>query len=160
VPDGGDALHGLIQALKAPGAMTVPIESSRDASQQLTLVKKVRRHHMRCSSVQIFTSDASQAADGRILRTTISETLFSKGKAGTCRDAPPQVEAFDAASVAGQVIAIEDFIKRSRHSRARTRTGADARTICTSESDLGGNHPSKLHAGARRRRATWSTILK
>jgi hypothetical protein len=42
VADGGDALHGFIRSLKAPGAMTVPIEAAYDGciSQQLTLVKK------------------------------------------------------------------------------------------------------------------------
>jgi len=46
VEEGGAALHGFIDALRAPGAMTVPIESSRDASQQLTLVQKVRQQHL------------------------------------------------------------------------------------------------------------------
>ena len=45
-------------------------------------------------------------------RAAISETLFSRGSTGTCRDLPPKVERFDAARAAGEVLAIEDSIKR------------------------------------------------
>jgi hypothetical protein len=51
VADGGAALHGFTNSLKAPGAMTVPIESTHDNGmlQQLTLVKKAssgRQQHI------------------------------------------------------------------------------------------------------------------
>ncbi len=42
VADGGEALLGFIRALKAPGAMVVPVEITRHGvlSQQLMLIKK------------------------------------------------------------------------------------------------------------------------
>ena len=55
-------------------------------------------------------------------RAAISETLFSRGSTGTCRDLPPKVERFDAARAAGEVLAIEDSIKRCGRAAA-----ADAR---------------------------------
>ena len=50
VADGGDALLGFTRALKAPGAMIVPIEATHNdcLSQQLTLVQKaicITRQH-------------------------------------------------------------------------------------------------------------------
>ncbi len=45
-------------------------------------------------------------------RAAISETLFSRGSTGTRRDLPQKVERFDAARAAGEVLAIEDSIKR------------------------------------------------
>jgi hypothetical protein len=53
VADGGAALHDFTNSLKAPGAMTVPIESTHDNGtlQQLTLVKKASggQHQQICS---------------------------------------------------------------------------------------------------------------
>ncbi len=61
VADGSDALLGFTNALNAPGAMTVPIQTLVDgcASQQLTLVKKASNScdvivcstHTRCTAV-------------------------------------------------------------------------------------------------------------
>jgi len=40
----------------------------------------------------------------------------------------------------------------------RVRTAADAPSFCASQPDSGGSYRSKLHTGARRRRATWSAM--
>ena len=40
----------------------------------------------------------------------------------------------------------------------RARTAADAPSFCASQPDSGGSSRSKLHTGARRRRATWSAM--
>jgi hypothetical protein len=65
---------------------------------------------------------SSQAPDGAQSRVAVAETLFSKGKVGTCRDLPPKVELFDAAQAANQVLAIEDSIKRYSHALEQWRT--------------------------------------
>jgi hypothetical protein len=64
---------------------------------------------------------APKASDGAQSRTTIAETLFSKGKLGTCHDMPPKVESFDASLAANEVLAIEDSIKRCPEAQPRRR---------------------------------------
>jgi hypothetical protein len=53
VADGSEALHSFIRCLSAPGAMTVPIETTYDdcTVQQLTLVTKANQiqHHAKLS---------------------------------------------------------------------------------------------------------------
>lgn len=114
VADGGDALLGFIRALRAPGAMIVPIEATRDGaiSQQLTLIQKAGRTMLPLAMFRESSTHTPQASDGQQSRVAVAETLFSKGKFGTCRDLPPKVELFDVAQAAIEVIAIEESIKR------------------------------------------------
>jgi hypothetical protein len=65
-----------------------------------------------------------------VSRTSISHTLFSKGKVGTCHDLPPKTEDFDAAAAANEVLALEDSIKRYCAVRAHWHADTQAPAVC------------------------------
>ena len=94
VADGGDALLGFIRALRAPGAMIVPIEAARDGaiSQQLTLIQKAGSTMLPLVMFRESSTHTPQASDGQQSRVAVAEL-------------------FDVAQAAIEVIAIEESIK-------------------------------------------------
>jgi hypothetical protein len=152
VADDSSALHGFLRSLRAPGAMTVPVESthSNSFSQKLTLFTKASTTVLVCVSVR---SLSPQAADGLVSRTAISETLFSSSKDGTCHGSPPEAEAFNAVLAANEVLEIEESIKRCFEQDC-------ALLLLRVTAIADGNCHSKEHVVARRQLGTSPTIQK
>ena len=125
VADDGAALLGFTNAFNAPGAITISIDTTVDgcASQQLTLVNKASTSADTAIELNSHKRCGAGSRRCRIARSHIGDAVLEWQDRDVPRfAAESQAVYWHAARAAGEVLAIEDSIKRCGRAAA-----ADAR---------------------------------